>query len=1167
MAVHIETAARAEHTGLTLPAAAGETRRWGRLYGAARGLMLARAAATGRPLAVICESIQEAESLRHQLRFFLDSDGPAVMDFPDWETLPYDVFSPHQDIISDRLATLARLTEMRSGVVVAAAQTIMQYLPPREYVEGGALMLDRGQKLDMDALRQRLERAGYRAVTQVMEHGEYAVRGALVDVYPMGNRKPFRIDLFDDEIESLRSFDPETQLTDEHLDQIRLLPAREFPLDEDGIRNFRQRYRQAFEGDPQQSTIYRSISDGNQPPGIEYYLPLFFDSTCTLFDYLPADSLLALTGGAQAAIERHWSEIRERYEQRGHDRERPLLAPAQIALDPEALNERMNGHPRLLLERTESVDTGTAMPADDAAADAPPQLTLDHRTEEPAERLLAFMNDFHGRILVAAESPGRRESLLDLLAERDRKPEPIQAWQDFEQGQTPLGICVAELDEGLVLREEGLAIIAESQLSGERARQRRRRRRAVRDPEAIVRDLSDLSTGAPVVHEEHGVGRYQGLQTLEVDGEPTEFLNLEYAGGDRLYVPVASLHRISRFTGTSPENTPLHRLGSDQWDRARRRAAKKARDAAAELLDIYARRSAREGHAFRIDEKDRRAFEQAFAFEETPDQEQAIEAVVEDLRSSRPMDRVVCGDVGFGKTEVALRAAFVAVSEGRQVAVLVPTTLLARQHEQTFRDRFADWPVRIANLSRMGGRGKQKSTLDDMRDGKVDIVIGTHKLLSRDVVFRDLGLVIVDEEHRFGVRHKERLKQLRAEVDVLTLTATPIPRTLNMSMSGLRDLSIIATPPAERLSVKTFVSEWDDSLIREACLREIRRGGQVYFIHNDLRSIDRMAAHLREAVPEATVDIAHGKMAESELERVMLDFYHRRNNLLICSTIIESGIDVPTANTIIINRADRFGLAQLHQLRGRVGRSHHRAYAYLLTPPRNAMTADAVKRLEAIESLEDLGAGFSLATHDLEIRGAGELLGEEQSGQIQEVGFSLYSELLERAVKALKSGEEPELDRPLNHGAEVDLGMPALLPDDYVPDVHTRLTLYKRISSASDLEGLQELQVEMIDRFGLLPQYARNLFQVAELRILAQPLGIQEIQAGAGGGRLVFGPNPDIDPAALIRLVQSDPETWRLEGQERLRFRAALEEPEERVHFVRDLLRQLGPAPESREDK
>ncbi len=1145
----------------TLPDGPGDRRRWGRLYGAARSLMAARAAGAARgPLLLVCESVREAEAVTAEVRFFVGAEGLPVSFFPDWETLPYDVFSPHQDIISDRLDTLSRLPGMERGVVVTAAQTLMQRLPPVAYVTAGSLMLDTGQRLDIDELRLRLEQAGYRSVAQVMEHGEFAVRGALVDVFPMGSQTPFRIDLFDDEIESLRAFDPETQLTTEKLDRIRMLPAREFPLSEDAIRDFRQRYRQVFEGDPQQSEIYRAITGGNQPGGIEYYLPLFFEQTASLFDYLPDVATVALTDGAREAVDAQWREIHDRFEQRGHNRERPLLPPQTISLPPEELETALSRHGQVRLERVEGAEDPNALPVENFPAEAPRKLPLDHRAEDPARALIEFIDNFDGSVLIAAESPGRREALVDILAERDHRPVAIPNWPAFLKDSPALAICVADLTEGLILPEEGLAIIAEPQLFGEKVSQQRRRRRAAKDPESVIRDLTDLSEGAPVIHEEHGVGRYLGLQTLTVGSDPTEFLTLEYAGGDKLYVPVASLNRISRYTGTSPENAPLHRLGSDQWDKARRRAAKKARDVAAELLDLYARRSARQGTAFKVDDRERRAFEEAFPFEETPDQDTAIQAVIDDLRSSQPMDRVVCGDVGFGKTEVALRAAFVAAQAGKQVAVLVPTTLLGRQHYDSFLDRFADWPVKIRFLSRLGSGKDKTATLKGIEDGTVDIVIGTHKLLSRDVHFKDLGLVIIDEEHRFGVRHKERLKQLRAEVDVLTLTATPIPRTLNMSLAGIRDLSIIATPPAERLSVKTFVNEWSDGLIREACLREIRRGGQVYFLHNEVRSIERTAARLRELIPEARVEVGHGQMRESEMERVMLDFYHRRGNILVCSTIVESGIDVPTANTIIINRADKFGLAQLHQLRGRVGRSHHRAYAYLLTPPRNAITADAVKRLEAIESLEDLGAGFTLATHDLEIRGAGELLGDDQTGQIHEVGFSLYTELLERAVKALKSGEDTDLEKPLNHGPEVELGVPALLPADYVPDVHTRLTLYKRIASADDREALKELQVEMIDRFGLLPDYARNLFLTAEIRLLAQPLGIRMLEAGPEGGRLEFEEEPDIDAMALIELVQQQPGQFRLDGQTRLRFFKSLPDRDERIRFLRGIMEKLRPA-------
>lgn len=1136
-----------------------ETLAWGQLHGAAPALALAEAArkAAG-PLLVVAPGAREADRLEAELGFFLAGSGTPVLHFPDWETLPYDVFSPHQDIISRRLAVLARLPGLHRGVLVVPAPTLLQRIAPREYVEGGALEFAVGEKLDPELLRTRLEASGYACVSQVMEHGEFAVRGSLLDIFPMGSEEPYRIDLFDEEIDSIRSFDPETQLSRDRLDAVRLLPAREFPFTQDAIRGFRQRYRERFEGDPQRSLIYHDVSNGIAPAGIEYYLPLFFERTASLFDYLPDDTVLALAagaagGGLEASVSETWAEIRERFEQRRHDIERPLLPPEELFLTEQELHDALARHPRVMLanfELPEGRNLATALP---------PPLRFDPRAEEPAAALLKFLEDFQGRVLFAAESAGRREHLIDLLRRHDLRPDTQNAWHDFVAGKTRLNIAVAPLEEGLHLPARGISVISESQLFGARAAQQRRRR-AARDPDSIVRDLTDLTAGSPVVHEDYGVGRYLGLKTLDVGGQPAEFLMLEYAGGDKLYVPVASLHLISRYTGTNPEHAPLHRLGTDQWARARRRAAEKARDAAAELLDIYARREASEGHGFRLAEEEYAKFREAFPFDETPDQEQAIERIIEDLTAGRPMDRVVCGDVGFGKTEVALRAAFVAVQGGRQVAVLVPTTLLAQQHYQTFTDRFADWPVRVEMLSRFRSPKQQQATLQALREGKVDILIGTHALLSDKVRFKELGLVIVDEEHRFGVRHKERLKKLRAEVHVLTLTATPIPRTLNMAMSGIRDLSIIATPPVERLSVKTFVSEWNDALLREALLRELKRGGQVYFVHNSVETIDKMAAQVRALVPEAEVRVAHGQMREAELEQVMLDFYHRRFNVLVCTTIIESGIDVPTANTIIINRADRFGLAQLHQMRGRVGRSHHRAYAYLLAPPRAALTADASKRLEAIESLEDLGAGFTLATHDMEIRGAGELLGEEQSGQIQEVGFSLYSELLERAVKALKSGRMPELEAPLDHGPEVDLRVPALLPEDYMPDVHMRLVLYKRIASAENEQALHELQVEMVDRFGLLPAPARNLFRLAELKLQAAPLGVRKIEAGPRGGRVQFNEKPAVDPLALIELIQGEPETYRLDGQDTLRFQLELDEPEARFEAVRRLLGRLAAA-------
>ena len=1130
--------------------------RWGQLYGSSPGLVLAESAARlDVPLLVVAASARDAERLTAELRFYLTEPDLPVLAFPDWETLPYDLFSPHQDIVSERLATLSRIYDLKRGIVVLSAATLMQRLPPRDYVLGGTLMLKTGARLDMESLRQRLAAAGYASVTQVMEHGEFAVRGSLMDVFPMGSPVPYRIDLFDDEIESIRIFDPETQLSKDKLEGLTLLPAREFPLHEDGIRAFRQRYRARIEGDPQRSVIYRDVSDGIATNGIEYYLPLFFDATASFFDYLPAGSVIADADDVQSACTQAWEQIGERYEQRRHDIERPILKPEEIWLTPDAVTRHSAGHPRMELQTFEHVDASAA----NFPTAAPPSLRIESRAEEPAERLIAFLKDFPGRALFAAESTGRREYLSELLTRRGLKPMQVQGWSDYLGSDARLCICVAPLERGLHLPDGGLSVITEEQLFGERARQKTRRVTR-RDPESIIRDLTDLAPGAPVVHEQHGVGRYLGLQTLDVGGFETEFLMLEYAEGAKLYVPVSSLHLISRYSGSAPETAPLHKLGSGDWEKARRRAAEQVRDVAAELLDLYARRAARQGHSFKLDGLEYQAFADGFPFDETPDQMKAIEGVVADMTRGQPMDRVVCGDVGFGKTEVALRAAFVAVQGGKQVAVLVPTTLLAQQHAQTFQDRFADLPVRIEVLSRFRSGKQQQAVMQAITEGKVEIVIGTHALLRSEMKFKDLGLVIVDEEHRFGVQHKEQLKKLRAEVDVLTLTATPIPRTLNMALAGLRDLSIIATPPEERLAVKTFVSEWQDAVVVEACLREVKRGGQVYFVHNSVDDIEKRAAELAKLVPGAQIRIAHGQMRERDLEQVMLDFYHRRFSILVCTTIIESGIDVPTANTIIIERADKFGLAQLHQLRGRVGRSHHRAYAYLIIPPRGLITADAIKRLEAIESLEELGAGFTLATHDLEIRGAGELLGDDQSGQIHEVGFSLYSELLERAVASLKSGKPVDLDAPLDHGPEIDLHLPALLPADYMPDVHLRLTLYKRMASCKDQTELDELQVEMIDRFGLLPPPAKSLFRIAELKLRAAPLGVRKIEAGPTGGRIHFGTDTPVEPMTVIRLIQQQPKTYRLDGQDRLRFSMDLEDREKRMTAIETLLTELAKA-------
>ena len=891
------------------------------------------------------------------------------------------------------------------------------------------------------------------------------------------------------------------------------------------------------------------------PGGIEYYLPLFFEQTATLFDYLPPDSIVLSERGLTDQAANYFASVGERYEQRRYDIERPLLPPAALYLESHELAERVAAHPRVVMHPASAGDAHSAGETADLASAPVPPVGIQAKAANPALLLHGAMQSTRARTLFVAETPGRREALLDTLRGFGIHPEYSESWHDFAAGTASPCITVAPIENGVWLSDAGLLLIPEALLLGERVKQRRRRKG--QDADQIVRNLAELTIGAAVVHEEHGVGRFLGLQTLEVSGQKTEFLTLEYARGDKLYVPVASLHLISRYTGASPETAPLHRLGSDQWEKARQRAAEKVRDVAAELLDIYARREARQGTALPTPHDEYRKFAADFEFEETPDQQDAIDAIVTDMTSPRPMDRVVCGDVGFGKTEVAMRAAFIAANAGKQVAVLVPTTLLAQQHFQNFSDRFADWPIKVESLSRFRSAKETTQLLKGLADGRVDIVVGTHKLLSEGVRFKDLGLVIVDEEHRFGVRHKERLKALRAEVDILTLTATPIPRTLNMAMSGLRDLSIIATPPAARHPIKTFVSQWNDPLIREACQREINRGGQVYLLHNEVSTIEKAAKQIAELVPGARVEFAHGQMRERELERIMRDFYHQRFNILVCTTIVESGIDVPSANTIIIDRADKLGLAQLHQLRGRVGRSHHRAYAYLITPPPKAITADARKRLEAIESLEELGAGFTLATHDLEIRGAGELLGEEQSGQIHEIGFTMYTEMLERAVQAIRAGRQPELDRPLDHGTEVDLHIPALLPDDYLPDVHVRLIQYKRIASADSADELRDLKVEMIDRFGLLPEPARNLFDVTELKLYAQPYGIRKIEAGPAGGRILFEAEPKIDPMRLITLIQTQPKAFKLDGAERLKFFADLDDPATRVPSVKAMLDQV----------
>jgi transcription-repair coupling factor (superfamily II helicase) len=1126
---------------------------WGQLYGAAQSLAIAELARRQpQTLLVLTDSAQRADQLVRELRFF-EPNRP-TRRFCDYETLPYDAFSAPQELLADRLATLHALAQGETGIVVVNAQALLNRLPPVGFVESRSLELNVGRKLDTQQLRDTLVTHGYLHVEQVMEPGEFAVRGSLLDIFAAGAPAPVRIDLFDDEIEALRQFDPQTQRTTGKLDELRLLPAREFPFDAAAIREFRQRFRLRIPGDPQRAGIYREISEARLPAGIEYYLPLFFDDTATLLDYLPAECLCVLVGDSLAALDETWALIGERHEQLCGDAERPILGPSEAFWSPDALRARIESLRRLRLEARELEDA--APPGAFNAGSSHPLGAADPAHGDPIARWLDAAPG--GRTLIVASSRGRQETVRDFLAGRGLRPAVAPDWTGFLQGDANLAIAIGELDDGMVLPEAKLKIVTAERLGLEKPRQRRRRRRAERDPDAIVRELTDLRIGAPVVHEEYGIGRYQGLSTLEVDGVTTEYLMLEYADGDKLYVPVYSLHLVTRYTGAAPDSAPLHRLGSDQWLKAKRKAAERARDVAAELLEVYARRAARKGNVYAWPDDAYQRFAMEFPFQETPDQQAAVQDVLADLASERPTDRVICGDVGFGKTEVALRAAFVAVEAGFQVAVLVPTTLLAQQHYRTFTDRFADWPVNVDLLSRFRSGKSSKAILDALASGGVDIVIGTHKLLGPDVRFKNLGLAIIDEEHRFGVRDKERLKRLRANVDVLTMTATPIPRTLNLALGGLRDLSLIATPPEARLAVKTFVGEWRPQGIREAVLREIRRGGQVYFVHNRVQDIDAIAEKLAELLPETEIRVAHGQMSERELESVMLDFYHRRFSVLVCSTIIESGIDVPSANTIIINRADKLGLAQLHQLRGRVGRSHHQAYAYLIAPPVRALTVDAAKRLEAIEALEHLGSGFTLASHDLEIRGAGELLGEEQSGQIQAIGFTLYNDLLARAVDSLRRGEEPQLEDPLEHGPQIELGLPALIPTDYMPDVHMRLVHYKRIASATTFDELRGLQAELVDRFGLLPPPTRVLFELAGLKLMALSIGVTKLQAGDRGGALSFGTHANVDPLKLVRLIDEKAGSYRLDGPFKLRFGWQAESADSRIEAASKLFRRLG---------
>jgi len=1138
----------------------------------ADALLLAQLAerekAAGRATAVFTADANDAQRLIDEIAFFAPALRCAL--FPDWETLPYDSFSPHQDLISERLATLWRISQKEADVVLVPATTALYRLAPPSFLAGYTFQFKSGQKLQDSKLKAQLTLAGYTHVTQVVSPGEYAVRGGLIDLFPMGSAVPFRVDLFDDEIDSIRTFDPDTQRSLYPVPEVRLLPGREFPMDDDARARFRSRWRELLEGDPTRSRIYKDMGNGVATAGIEYYLPLFFEETATVFDYLGSDATVVLHGDMEPAFQHFWQDTGERFRLVQGDPERPALAPEALFLSAEQFYQRAKPHAQLAIRGEAGGET-----APYAEFDRLPPFPVVRGADDPLVALKAHIRSTPHRVLVIAESDGRRESLLDFLRASGVAPPAFDSLAEFEAAgdDEKIGIATAALVSGFAWREQGIDFVTETELfaSAPAARRRNKKQEQVSDVEALIKDLSELAPGDPVVHSAHGIGRYRGLvnmdlgQGTDAEGKPLmqEMLHLEYADKATLYVPVSQLHLISRYTGVSADEAPLHKLGSGQWEKAKRKAAEQVRDSAAELLNIYARRAAREGHAFRFSAPDYEVFANDFGFDETADQKAAIHAVIQDMISPQPMDRLVCGDVGFGKTEVALRAAFVAMTGGKQVAFLAPTTLLAEQHYQTLVDRFAKWPVKVAEMSRFRSGKEISAAAKGLADGSVDIVVGTHKLLSQSVQFKNLGLLIIDEEHRFGVRHKEAMKAMRAEVDVLTLTATPIPRTLGMALEGLRDLSVIATAPQRRLAIKTFVRTEGTGVIREAVLRELKRGGQVYFLHNEVETIENRRQKLEQILPEARIAVAHGQMPERELERVMRDFVAQRYNLLLCSTIIETGIDVPTANTIVMSRADKFGLAQLHQLRGRVGRSHHQAYAYLMVPDIDGLTKHAAQRLDAIQQMEELGSGFYLAMHDLEIRGAGEVLGENQSGNMMEIGFQLYNEMLAEAVRSLKAGKEPDLLAPLSVTTEINLHAPALLPEDYCGDVHLRLSFYKKLATARTPEQIDTLLEEIVDRFGKLPPQAQTLIDVHRLRVLARPYGVVKVDAAPGVINITFRPNPPIDSMNIIQLIQKNKHI-KLAGNEKLRIERELKEPRERAQMVRDVLRSLG-QPKSQE--
>ncbi|MCF2946997.1 transcription-repair coupling factor [Paraglaciecola aquimarina] len=1138
-----------------------DIRHWGNLQGSSTALVIANAAqaATG-PTLLITADTPSAIKLEKELDFFLANKNLDVQLFPDWETLPYDNFSPHQDIVSQRLETLYQLTQNERRVFIVPINTLMMRMAPVDYIGKYLLILKVNQKLDIDDFRNGLERAGYLHVNQVMGHSEFSIRGSIIDLYPMGSQHPYRIDLFDDEIDSIRHFDPESQRSGDKIDEIKLLPAREFPTDKDATTLFRQQYLSKFDANNSKESVFYQVGKGLMPGGIEYYLPLFFNQTATLFDYLNPETTLLMFGDLAKAHEHHWKDVNHRYEQLRYNLARPLMHPADIYIRAEELFSALKVWPRVQIQadKTESKAGHYNFATENVG-----EIALKPQNKVPWTSLKQQVSDWQSqkvKVLFSAESAGRREGLLEILAKADIKPKTFEHFTDFRNSADLIGITVGPAEFSFLINESKtqIAFITETELLGHKISHRRKRdTRKGTDESAIIRNLAELAIGQPVVHFDHGVGRYLGLQTLDAGGVTTEYLTIEYAKEAKLYVPVAALHLISRYSGGDVDHAPLHHLGNDTWTKAKKKAAEKVRDVAAQLLDVYARRAAKPGYAFKIAWDEYQSFSDSFPFEETLDQQKAINAVIQDMGSANAMDRLVCGDVGFGKTEVAMRAAFIAANQGKQVAILVPTTLLAHQHFENFKERFVNCPFRIEVLSRFVSAKDTKQIINNIDEGKVDIVVGTHTLLQEKMKFNDLGLVIIDEEHRFGVRQKEKFKALRSDVDILTLTATPIPRTLNMALSGMRDLSIIATPPAKRLPIKTFVKQRNKELIREAIMREILRGGQVYFLHNEVDTIEKTAEEIKEIVPEARIVIGHGQMRERELEKVMSDFNHKRFNVLLCTTIIETGIDVPSANTIVMDRADHLGLAQLHQLRGRVGRSHHQAYAYLLTPHPRRLTKDAAKRLEAISSLEELGAGFALATHDLEIRGAGELLGDGQSGQISSIGFTLYMDMLEQAVEALKQGKEPSLDSALSEQTEIDLRIPALIPDDYIHDVNARLSLYKKLAGCKDEREINELQIEMIDRFGLLPQNTKNLLDIAMLKLKAKVIGINKAEGTAKGGFIEFSEKTQIDPGFIIKLIQSQPKIYKLDGPQKLKFNVPSESATDRLSLFKDILDQF----------